>query len=103
MQSLSKKEIVVISDLEFRRKYYFRKEDIKKHFDNPVQITKIIYHLRRKKRIVKLNQNKYYLIPIKARTGKWTEHPYLVADEIFEGENYFIGGWAAANYLPASS
>ena len=98
MENLSKKEIEVISDLEFRKKYFFRKKDIKNHFDNQTQITKTIYHLRRKERIVKLNKDKYYLIPIKARTGKWKEHPFIIANEMFDGEGYFIGGWSAANY-----
>lgn len=98
MKNLSKKEIEVISDLEFKKKYYFTKEDIKKHFDKKEQITKLIYHLKRKERIIKLNKNKYFLVPIKARTGKWTDNPYIIADEIFNGEDYFVGGWAAANY-----
>ena len=51
-----------------------------------------------KERIIKINRQKYYLIPIRARTGKWTDNPHVVADEIFDGKSYFIGGWAAANY-----
>lgn len=98
MEGISKKEIKIISDLEFREKYYFRKRDIKRHFCKDTQITKAIFHLRKKNRIIKLNKDKYYLIPIKARSGRWTDHPYIVADEIFDGEGYFIGGWAAANY-----
>ncbi len=98
MKGISKKEIKVISRLEFDNTYFFTSGYIDKFSDNKTQRYNIIKNLIRKKRIVKLNRNKYYLIPIKARTGNWTEHPYLVADEIFEGDGYFIGGWAAANY-----
>ena len=98
MENLSKNEIKIISDLEFRQKYFFTRDDIRKHFDTDTKVTKTIYHLRRKGRIEKLNSFKYYLIPIKARTGRWTENPYIIADEIFNGKDYFIGGWAAAHY-----
>lgn len=98
MKGLSKKEIKVIADLEFRRKYYFTREDIRSHFDNERQMINTIYTLRKKGRIVKLNRNKYFLVPIKARSGKWTDHPLIIADEICDGRDYYIGGWYAANY-----
>ena len=44
-----------------------------------------------------LNKDRYYLVPIQAQIG-WSEHPFVVADEIFNGEAYYIGGKAAANY-----
>lgn len=97
MKGLSKKEIEMVADLEFRQKYYFLKEDIKDHFKNKKQLTNTIYSLRKKERIIRLNKDKYFLVPIKSRTGKWSANPYILADEIFNGEGYFIGGWAAAN------
>jgi len=98
MKGISKKEIKVISDLEFNRKYYFTNSDIKNHFENKRQMTNTIYLLRKKGRIIKLNKNKYFLVPIKAKTGKWTDDPFIITDEICDGKDYFIGGWAAANY-----
>ena len=98
MDGLSKKEIEVISDLEFSKKYYFTRDDIKHHFKKRDQINHTIHKLISKKRIISLNRNKYYLIPIKAKTGKWIDDPFIQADEMFDGNNYFIGGWAAANY-----
>ena len=102
MKGLSKKEIVVVSDLEFRKKYYFSLKDISRHFDDKKQMANSIYVLRKKGRIVKLNRNKFFLIPIKARTGKWTDNPLIVADEMLDGENYFIGGAYAAFYWKLS-
>ncbi len=98
MHSLSKKEVEVIADLEFRKKYYFSLEDIRTHFGNKKQMINTVYRLRKKSRILKLNRNKYYLVPIKARYGTWTDDPLIVADEICNSKDYFIGGWYAAHY-----
>src|SRR3989338_4131075 len=98
MESLSKKELELIADLEFQKKYYFTTNDIQNHFNDKKQLTNTLYRLRKKERIIKLNQKKYYLVPIKARYGKWVDNPLIVADEICNGENYVIGGWYAAYY-----
>lgn len=98
MKGLSEKEIEIVSDLEFQQKYYFTNRDIAKHFEDEMQRKNIIYNLKRKGRIVKINRSKYYLIPIKARHGKWIDHPFIAVDEICDGKDYFIGGYAAANY-----
>ena len=98
MEGLSKKEIEIIAALEFDKKYYFTTKDITSYFEDKIQMTNTIYRLRKKGRIVRLNRNKYFLIPIKARTGKWTDDPLIVADEICDGQDYFIGGWYAAHY-----
>jgi predicted transcriptional regulator of viral defense system len=98
MKALSKNEVTVIAWLEFYEKYFFTIGDIKQFFKNKRQRYNLIQRLLAKKRIIKLNREKYYLIPIKARTGKWVEDPFVLADEIFNGSNYFIGGWSAANY-----
>jgi len=98
MEGLSKKEIEIISSLEFDEKYFFSSKDIEKFVVNKTQKYNTIKNLLKKERIVKINRKKYYLVPIKARKGKWTENPFIVADEIFDGEGYFVGGWAAANY-----
>ncbi len=98
MNGLSKLEIKVVADLEFQEKYYFTRNDIQHHFTSKQQMKDAIYNLRKKKRIIRLNRNKYFLIPIKARKGAWTDYPFIIADEMMDGKGYFIGGWAAANY-----
>lgn len=98
MQGLSKKEIEVISELEFNEKYYFTREDISHHFKNKTSMQHTIHKLIKKKRIESLNKNKYYLIPIKAKSGAWVDHPFIVVDEIMNGQDYYIGGWSAAHY-----
>lgn len=98
MESLSKKEVEVISQLEFDKKYFFKRDDIRKFFKNNQQISDFIYGLKSKKRIIRINRTKYYLIPMKAKSGSWSEDSFVIADEICNSRDYFIGGWAAANY-----
>lgn len=98
IKGLSNKETEVIAWLEFYQKYFFTIEDIMHFFKNKKQRYNFIQRLLNKKRVVKLNQKKYYLIPIKAKSGGWSIDPFILADEIMDGKNYFIGGWSAANY-----
>ncbi len=98
MKGLSNKEIQVVADLEFRKTYYFTASDILHHFNSKCQMINTLYTMKKKGRIVRLSKQKYFLIPIKARKGVWTDHPLIIADEMCNGQDYFIGGWFAANY-----
>ena len=98
MANLSRRAVQVISDLEFQEKYYFMKKDIRKHFNSDKQLVDFIYNQRKNFRIIKLNKDKYFLVPIKARYNIWTDSPFIVADEIMNGKGYYIGGWYAAKY-----
>jgi len=98
MKGLSQKEIKIISWLEFDNRYFFTSKDIEKFSKDRTQRYNIVKSLIKKKRIIKLNRMKYYLVPIKAKSGSWVEHPFILADEICNGTDYFIGGWGAANY-----
>lgn len=98
IKGLSDKEMEIIANLEFSKKYFFTRDDIKSHFKTYNQIRHTIHKLIQKGRIIQLNRNKYYLVPIKAKSGKWAESSFVLIDEIMNSENYFIGGWAAANY-----
>ena len=98
IKSLSQKEVEIIAWLEFYQKYFFTIKEIEQFFKDKSQRYNTIKSLLKKKRIVKLNKEKYYLVPIRARTGGWAEDPFILADEIFNSKDYFIGGWSAANY-----
>ena len=98
MKGISKKEIELISLLEMEEKFFFTREDIRRFFKNENEMNVYIHRLRKKGRIIKLNKAKYYLIPVKAFEGHWSEHPFIVIDEIFNGRDYFISGRAAAHY-----
>ena len=98
MKGLSAKEISLISFLELNEKFFFRRSDIKQFFKNYNEMSVYLHRLKKKGRIVKLNKTKYYLIPIKAFKGHWSEHPFIIIDEIFDGKDYYISGMAAAHY-----
>ena len=97
-KGISSKEIEVISYLELEEKRFFNKSDIRRFFKNKNEMGVYIHKLKNKKRIIRINKDKYYLIPIKAYQGYWSEYPFIVIDEIFNGKDYFIGGKAAAHY-----
>ena len=98
LKQLSKQEVQIVAWLEFYSKYFFTTRDIKHFFRNKTQQYNCIKRLVKKNRIIKLNKTKYFLIPIKSKSGSWAEDPFVLADEICNGANYFIGGGAAANY-----
>ena len=98
IKGLSEKEVRVIADLEFCEKRFFTRDDVKHHFNSRSKINYFIHRLKTKKRIIKLNRNKYYLVPIYSRTGRWSEDAFIIADEMMNGEGYYIGGWASAYY-----
>ena len=97
-KGLSEKEIDIVSYLELNEKFFFSRKDIRKFFKNKNEMNVYIHRLKKKGRIIKLNKSKYYLIPVKAFKGKWSEHPFVLVDEIFNGRDYFIAELAAANF-----
>ncbi|MCD4740177.1 hypothetical protein K8R43_03225 [archaeon] len=98
MEGLSGRELEIVSFLELKEKYFFTRDDVKKFSKNENDMNVYFHRLKKKKRIVKLNKNKYFLIPVKAVDCFWAEHPFIIVDEIFNGKNYFIKGMAAAHY-----
>lgn len=98
IKGLSSREVKIIAWLEFYQKYFFYSKDIEKFFNNKNTLYRGIQKLLAKKRIIKINQNKYYLVPIKAKSGSWVEYDFILADEICNSGEYYIGGWSAANY-----
>ncbi|MEK6886294.1 MAG: hypothetical protein AABW88_00525 [Nanoarchaeota archaeon] len=98
LKQLSKQEVEIIAWLEFNSRYFFTTKEVQHFFNNKKQQYNWTDRLIKKNRIVKLNKTKYFLIPIKAKSGSWAEDPFILADEICNSINYFIGGWAAANY-----
>ncbi len=98
MKGISNREIEIVSFLEFDDKFFFTRNDIKHFFRNSNEMNVHIHRLKKKGRIVKLNKTKYYLIPVRAFKGHWSEHPFIIVDELFNGKDYYIGGMAAAHY-----
>ena len=95
---LSEKELAFISKLELKGQYFFTRSEIRDNFTSDNEMGVYLHRLKKKGRIVKINRSKYFLIPIKAVGRKWSEHPFILIDEIMEGKNYCIGGKAATYY-----
>ena len=98
MEGLSRKEMKITATLDFDKKYFFTSGDIDTFAKNKTERYNIIKHLLKKKRIIKLNKTKYYLIRLRSKFETWSESPIVAADEMCNGKDYMIGGWAAANY-----
>ncbi len=98
MEGLSRDEMKITATLDFDKKYFFTSEDIDTFAKNKTERYNIIKHLLKKKRIIKLNKTKYYLIRLRSKFETWSESPIVAADEMCNGKDYMIGGWAAANY-----
>jgi len=98
MKGISGKEMEVISYLELNEKFFFTRKDVKRFFRNENEMAVYLHNMKKKGRIVRLSRVKYYLIPVKAFGGHWSEHPFIIVDEIMGGKDYYIGGGAAAHY-----
>jgi len=98
MKGLSGKEMEMVSFLELNEKFFFTREDVRRFFRNGNEMAVYLHKLRKKGRIVRLSKTKYYLIPVKAFEGHWSEHPFIIVDETMNGKDYYIGGSAAAHY-----
>ncbi len=98
MKGISGKEIELISYLEFNKRYYFTRDDIKGFFKNNSLMNFYLHSLKIKGRVFKLNKTKYFLVPIRAKGGFWTEHPLIAVDEIMNSGDYYIGGPYAKYY-----
>jgi|SRR3989344_6187456 len=96
-KGLSEKELAFISKLELKNQYFFTRNDIQSNFTSINEMNVYIHRLKNKGRILKLNKAKYFLIPIKAINAKWSEHPFILIDEILN-KDYCIVGKAAAKY-----
>ena len=97
-KSLSEKELKFISRLELKGNYFFTRKEIKNNFKSINEMNVYLHRLKKKGRIIKLNKSKYYLIPVKAVDNNWSEHPFILIDEIMDSKDYCIVGKAAAYY-----
>jgi len=77
MKGLSKKELEVVSFLEMNEKSFFAKEDVEQFFESKTSMNFTFHKLMEKKRVEKMNRNKYYLIPVRAFNNNWSEHPEI--------------------------
>ncbi len=97
-KSISEKEMGIVSRLELKGKYFFTRQNIENSFKSSNEMNVYLCRMKKKGRIAKLNKSKYFLIPVKAIGSKWTEHPFILIDEMMDSKDYCIVGKAAAYY-----
>lgn len=89
-----------MSYLELNDKSFFTKKDIKRFFDNEAMLKFYIHKLKKKKRVVKINKEKFYLVPVKAFQDHWSDNPLAIKIENSEiarsHTNYFNMMWETA-------
>jgi predicted transcriptional regulator of viral defense system len=95
---LGSNELKLLFTLEEKDKKIFTSNEAHSILGNSDSAVKnVLYRLRNKGRIEKIEKGKYLLIPAKAGyNGSWSEIPYLVAQYLIEP--YYIGFWSALNY-----
>lgn len=98
ISGLSAKEMEMVSSFEFEEKYYFTRKDAKRFFKNGSTMNFYLHNLAKKKRVIRLNRRKYFMVPIRAKKGLWAEHPFIIVDEMMDDSGYFIGGAYAKYY-----
>ncbi len=98
IKGLSNKEIKMISYLQLHKKSFFSKKDIGRFFNDYNEMIVYLHRLAKKGRVVKLSRNRYLLVPIQAYSG-WSEHPFVIVDELFVQKNYYIGNVSVLHYF----
>lgn len=89
--SLSRKEMEVLSRLEYEDIRIISRNYLVKIVKNIRRANKLIYNLRRKGRLRYIGMKKYLVVPIRAPYQQWKENEYLIADALMEGKDYYIG------------
>jgi predicted transcriptional regulator of viral defense system len=95
---LGSNELRLLFTLEEKEKMIFTSNDAYEILGTSHSLVKnVLYRLRKKGRIEKIEKGKYLLIPAKAGyNGSWSEIPYLLARYLIQP--YYIGFWSALNF-----
>lgn len=95
--SLSSKELKLVSRLELDNRKFVRIKDIMKILScDRKSAYNIVYKLTKKKRLIPIKKSTYLVIPVKAVGSKWSEHEFIIAKQFVK--NYYIGYLSALNY-----
>lgn len=96
--SLGPNELKLLFTLEEQGKTAFRFEDARRILKtSSPSIKNVLYRLKRKGRIEKIEKGKYLLIPAKAGyKGIWSEHSFLILPHLLD--SYYVGFYSALNY-----
>lgn len=90
-QTLSAKEVELLTRLEYEGKDIYTREDIILFCQDRQKALYLIRKLLKKKRLKKIVKNVYLFVPMKAPGGQWTANEYLIAKALARGAKYYIG------------
>jgi predicted transcriptional regulator of viral defense system len=95
---LGANELKLLFTLENKGRAAFSIKDAKKILSaSDASVWNVIYRLKKKGRIEKIERGKYLLIPAEAGVeGLWSEIPYLILPDILK--DYYVGFYSALNY-----
>lgn len=95
---LGSNELKLLFTVEEEGKTAFSINDAKRILGtSKASVWNVIYRLKAKRRIEKIEKGKYLLIPAKAGyEGKWSEIPFLIVPNIVD--IYYISFWSALNF-----
>jgi predicted transcriptional regulator of viral defense system len=96
--NLGANELKLLFTLENKGKTVFSMKDAKEILGtSDSSVWNVIYRLKIKRRIEKIEKGKYLLIPAKAGyEGLWSEVPFLILPNILS--DYYVGFYSALNY-----
>lgn len=97
-KGLSKDEIYLISRAEFEKQKLITTAFVQKVFDDKNKAARILVHLKRKGRILRIEKGKYLPVPLKAPNQRWMPNEFLVASLWMGDTPYYIGYSSAYNY-----
>ena len=97
-KGLSKDEIYLISRAEFEKQKLITTAFVQKVFEDKNKAARILVHLKRKGRILRIEKGKYLPVPLKAPNQRWMPNEFLVASLWMGDTPYYIGYSSAYNY-----
>lgn len=96
--TLGRNELRLLFTLEKENKSLFSIADVKRILKtSEASVWNVLYRLRRKGRVEKIERGKYLLVPARAGyEASWSEMPLLLVPHLVDV--YYVGFWTALNY-----
>src|SRR3989338_10844421 len=89
-KGLSKDEIYLISRAEFEKQKLITTAFVQKVFEDKNKAARILVHLKKKGRILRIERGKYLLVPLKAPNQRWMPNEFLVASFLMGDKPFFF-------------
>jgi len=97
-RNLSKDELYLISRAEFEKQKLITTQFAQKLFPDKNKASRVLVFLTQKGRLIRIENGKYILVPIKAPNQQWMPNEFVVADLWMGATPYYIGYFTMYNY-----